>query len=1081
MQCADASRWIAPVSSVRSATACVMCPINSYTVRTGATSRSDCVCDSDFYDANATTDIDWALLANLNEVKNDPRNIGNAIVQARVNRYLAIVSRNTSAAVINCQVCPYGTNCMQGETLEALPLVRGFFRVGDDSTDVRKCPDADANCSVTFGTEACVSASGCIGGTDATALCASGLSGTFCRTCINDQAELLSFYVKADEIQEAHCRECGNNLAMSAFMAIVVLCGFGVAAALLVRLKRKPSFAYVMATFTPDNKLKNLIGFYMVATKIDVIYDVALPADVRAVLRSLSTVFTFGLQGFATTPLACLGLGGYVAELLFWIIFPMLVVLVVFSVVLLSIALRRKPRAHVGIQPSAQLKRHQTEGHMGTQTPMASSQAEPTSEPTSEPTVFEKALPPVLQIMFVLYPLVTTAAFEGFPCYEFESGRGWLIADVSIECRTPDHASAQTLAWTAVLIYPVGLWLLTLLLLTRARKAIVSGIETPLSRACFFLYKEYDVTCFWWELMEMGRKFLLVGLFVWQPTQGSITQISVGTIVSAVYLMIQLQARPYKHATDDYLASASSFGLLMIFICSIIFKYTSLTDTEDIQGKMSIEQQGDYVVSTVAISIILVASVLGSLVMVAIIAAVQTITEVRKARALRRLKYVKDDKWVECKWLSDPQAFHLFLSHAWPAAQDRMRIVKARFLEALPTCRTFLDVDDLKSGSGTAEVDKSECILVFCTSQYFEKKNSLKELYRAVVQRRPILAMLEPDATQEGGLNQADVEALITNAKLDKFKLRKKWAEWKDEGELLHAAFDHAPDEAEVRAALFATPPVEWNRLPHFQDVTIRLIAQNGILNGTAGDLYLQGEAAMGKIPLPPPLEGREFHLFCSPYNAGAKEFAEELKAAPVFVTTGKQASATLTYTTDVTKLALCDHMLVLLDDRTFTSGEDTAKFVEHIHKAMRAGVHVNCIHEFPSVVGPPRHECEFGLFFGDDWTPTHLTGGPTNLYKEIAFALKGVEWRQPGLVAVASKIAGSVGPHKPIDVNVPESYEPKTGPNTWVGRMAAPVAPLTEAVVEAAPAAEKTRSPIGIVDAAPDATFRSDAGTLNA
>ena len=64
----------------------------------------------------------------------------------------------------------------------------------------------------------------------------------------------------------------------------------------------------------------------------------------------------------------------------------------------------------------------------------------------------------------------------------------------------------------------------------------------------------------------------------------------------------------------------------------------------------------------------------------------------------------------------------------------------------------------------------------------------------------------------------------------------------------------------------------------------------------------------------------------------------------------------------------------------------------------MRAGVHVNCIHEFPAVVGPPRHECEFGLMFGDDWTPAHLTGGPTNLYKEIALALKGAEWRQPGL-----------------------------------------------------------------------------------
>ena len=88
--------------------------------------------------------------------------------------------------------------------------------------------------------------------------------------------------------------------------------------------------------------------------------------------------------------------------------------------------------------------------------------------------------------------------------------------------------------------------------------------------------------------------------------------------------------------------------------------------------------------------------------------------------------------------------------------------------EALPSARVFLDVDDLKSGSGTAEVDASECILVFCTAQYFEKKNSMKELYRAVCQRRPILAMLEPDATQEGGLDRNAIEELITNERLNK-------------------------------------------------------------------------------------------------------------------------------------------------------------------------------------------------------------------------------------------------------------------------------------------------------------------------
>jgi len=263
--------------------------------------------------------------------------------------------------------------------------------------------------------------------------------------------------------------------------------------------------------------------------------------------------------------------------------------------------------------------------------------------------------------------------------------------------------------------------------------------------------------------------------------------------------------------------------------------------------------------------------------------------------------------------------------------------------------------------------------------------------------------------------------------------------------------------------ALFASPPVEWNRLPHFQDVTIRLIAQNGILHGTAGELYLQGEAASTKVSLPPPLKAREYHLFCSPFNAGAKELAEELRDAPVFETKGKKASAPLTYTADATMLAACDHMLVLLDSRTWTSGEITAKLVEHIHEAMKIGVHLTCIHEFTSVVGPPRYECEFGLMFGDDWTPAHLTCGITNLYKEIALALKGVEWRQPGLVAFASKLAASAEEHEPLEFVVPDTYEPATGmpvnesaavpsPGAEVKPTSVP-ANLVAPVLEAAPA----------------------------
>jgi hypothetical protein len=157
--------------------------------------------------------------------------------------------------------------------------------------------------------------------------------------------------------------------------------------------------------------------------------------------------------------------------------------------------------------------------------------------------------------------------------------------------------------------------------------------------------------------------------------------------------MIQLQAMPYESASDNYLATACSFALLMLFLCSIVYKYDALTGSNDLQEKMSREQKDNYVVPQVLLSTILVMSIVGSLVVTGLLAAVQAVTITRQRAKLHRLKHADTGKWVVVTTLDDPQAFHLFLSHAWPAAQDRMRIVKARLLECLPSCRTFLDVD----------------------------------------------------------------------------------------------------------------------------------------------------------------------------------------------------------------------------------------------------------------------------------------------------------------------------------------------------------------------------------------------------
>ena len=211
---------------------------------------------------------------------------------------------------------------------------------------------------------------------------------------------------------------------------------------------------------------------------------VDMPADVRALLARLTFMVSFGIGGVATTPLECLGLAGYVPRLIFWVALPIVITVVILVAVCFRMCLKKKKKPMAVAQ-----RKVDDEAHMG-QTLSLGGDAQ-SDGPEVGSTVVENVLPPFLQVMFILYPLVTNVAFEGFPCYSFEGGRGWLIADVSIECNTPDHDSATALAWVAVIVYPVGLMVGNLFLLFLARNAIIDGKETPLSRSIAFLYREY--------------------------------------------------------------------------------------------------------------------------------------------------------------------------------------------------------------------------------------------------------------------------------------------------------------------------------------------------------------------------------------------------------------------------------------------------------------------------------------------------------------------------------------------------------------------------------------------------------------
>ena len=238
--------------------------------------------------------------------------------------------------------------------------------------------------------------------------------------------------------------------------------------------------------------------------------------------------------------------------------------------------------------------------------------------------------------------------------------------------------------------------------------------------------------------------------------------------------------------------------------------------------------------------------------------------------------------------------FHLFLSATWAQGQSDMRVVKQRLVELLPEVKVFLDVDNLEEGAGAEYIDRSEFILAFCTKRYFTSRACARELFRAVLQGKPIIAMLEPErSADKGGLTVDECKSLLVDAVYASCRATEdddapkdcnwvtqwhldgevtKWGiEWGRENEL------HPPSPKEIADAIFGAPPIEWSRFTIFQDVTMRLMAER-LLPESHPDVYVQGEISQQYIRLNPLGEGRSFHLYVSKHNAGARDLGRELQ-----------------------------------------------------------------------------------------------------------------------------------------------------------------------------------------------------------
>ena len=219
----------------------------------------------------------------------------------------------------------------------------------------------------------------------------------------------------------------------------------------------------------------------------------------------------------------------------------------------------------------------------------------------------------------------------------------------------------------------------------------------------------------------------------------------------------------------------------------------------------------------------------------------------------------------------------LFLSHVWGGASGgraKMRVIKMKLKEMMPTLRVFLDVDDLKEGRGMRDVDHSYTVLIFATEGYFKSPNCMRELLRAVLCRKKIVVMGTQGAD---GVRIDDLEA-----KLGEALLRLKG--WGLDAEVEQWGYS-VPSARVLKKELMRRPPTEFGTLEMFQTVLLRTGVSEHMLVKGHSPTYVRGELTLrtiqthhGKPALHAPREPCQYHLYCSPHNVGAAQLCDEVR-----------------------------------------------------------------------------------------------------------------------------------------------------------------------------------------------------------
>ena len=353
------------------------------------------------------------------------------------------------------------------------------------------------------------------------------------------------------------------------------------------------------------------------------------------------------------------------------------------------------------------------------------------------------AMPLALLVLFFAFPQVTALAFRMFePCTTFTDEMGetqrFIVSyrkHYAITCPSSELTEAQSIAWLAIVLYPVGVIVLCALLLYFGRSTLLLAEEgTPYTRSIAFLHAPFRPTFFYFDLLELCKKLLLVG-FASLIEPGSLKQMMVAVLVSQLFLVLHLQSLPYRNHLDNVLSTVINLSLCVFFIWCLMLQMGALGDDDDLEsGRLS--SLG------VAVSVMMLVAIVGVLIIAFLLFLLEVVVKASKERAESRQR----EKWAGCtiepptvKWPAE-KSYACFLSHYKMEAASDARLMHDMLAKML-RYPVFLDSSNLTDLRQliTDGVADSDVMLVLGTKGLFTRPWCLLEVVHSARLKVPTI------------------------------------------------------------------------------------------------------------------------------------------------------------------------------------------------------------------------------------------------------------------------------------------------------------------------------------------------------